>query len=516
MASPRVEPPPDYALEMLGISKRFPGTLAVDGVDFSVLPGEAHALLGENGAGKSTLMKVLAGAFSDYSGEIRIRGQRVELHSPAAAKAHGIEMIQQELNLSLPQTIAENILAGRLPTRAGVFVDEKAMVRQAKEAMARLGLGLDPMTPVERLSQNEAQQIEIAKALGSNPKILVMDEPTSALTRDDVEILFAIMRRLKEQGLAIVYISHHLSEVFQIGNRATVLRDGKLMGVRDLEGSSQEELVGMMVGPGGTHRADPTDTSDQPDQPDAPTLGRDLLVAEGLTRHGFFRDVSLTLRAGAVVGLCGLAGSGRTELARSICGIDPLHEGRLSIEGRDRKHWSIRQAQEHGVAYLTEDRKSQGLALRLEMRENALSARIPWSGRGPLYRARAGEDILSKLIEELKITPPNPRQLVRNLSGGNQQKVLLAKWLAVGPKVLILDEPTRGVDVGAKALIHEAIVRLAAEGRAVLLISSDLPELTQLSDRILIIRQGRLIGELPKERATEEGLLLAANGVMER
>ena len=628
-----------YALEMIGISKRFPGTLAVDGVDFSVLPGEAHALLGENGAGKSTLMKVLAGEFSDYTGETRVHGQKVSLHSPVAAKAHGIEMIHQELSLSLPQTIAENILAGRLPTRAGVLVDEKAMVRQAKECMARLGLGLDPMTPVERLSQNEAQLIEIAKALGSDPKILVMDEPTSALTRDDVEILFAIIRRLKAQGLAIVYISHHLSEVFQIGDRATVLRDGKLVGVRELEQSSPEELVGMMVGAEGvgparagggladrantTHTtdrsnrsyrsylsypsdpSDPSYSSDPYDQPDALSLGQPLLSAEGLTRNGFFRDVSLTLHAGEIVGLCGLAGSGRTELARSICGIDPVHEGRLSIPypegapfarpgapntkgtssdspglpnaegiasaspdvpnpegitsdspglGRSgdpalggqpgdpstlkglrqppsttaetettiyefahgaRNPWSLRQAQSHGVAYLTEDRKKGGLALRLDMRENALSARIPWSGRGPLYRARAGEDILRRLIKELQITPPDPRRLVRSLSGGNQQKVLLAKWLAVGPKVLVLDEPTRGVDVGAKALIHEAIVRLAAEGRAVLLISSDLPELTQLSDRILVMRQGRLIGELPKEKATEETLLLAANGVIE-
>jgi ribose transport system ATP-binding protein len=246
------------------------------------------------------------------------------------------------------------------------------------------------------------------------------------------------------------------------------------------------------------------------------TIGSDLLKAKGLTRHGFFTDVSLSVGSGEIVGLCGLAGAGRSELARSICGIDPLHEGVLEVEGRTATITSLKQALGHGIAYLTEDRKTQGLALRLDMRENALSARIPWASTGPMYSARSGERILGKLIGDLQISPPNPGQLVRNLSGGNQQKVLLAKWLAVDPKVLILDEPTRGVDVGAKALIHGAILKLAAEGRAILLISSDLPELTQLSDRILIMRQGRLIGEFPKETATEESLLLAANGVLER
>ncbi|MFI5384556.1 MAG: sugar ABC transporter ATP-binding protein [Fimbriimonadales bacterium] len=556
----------EYALEMIGIGKRFPGTFAVDGVDLRVRPGEAHALLGENGAGKSTLMKVLAGDFADYSGEIRIGGKPVAIHSPAEAKAHGIAMIHQELSLSLPQSIAENILAGRLPTRAGVFVDQKAMVRQAKECMGRLGLGLDPLTPVERLSQNEAQLIEIAKALGSNPNILVMDEPTSALTRDDVEILFAIIRRLKQQGLAIVYISHHLSEVFQIGDRATVIRDGKLVGVRELDESSPEELVKMMVGrdlatarsiagtslsteaqgphrehgEGGETESGLGDTGSS--LPGPPFKGREqvsggekdaglggirsshpspsfkgreneTLAVKGLSRTGFFKDVAFSLKAGEIVGLCGLAGAGRTELARSLCGIDPLDEGTLALAGKPVRIRSQSQALDCGIAYLTEDRKQQGLALRLSLRENALSALIPRMGPGPFYSANNRAETLTNLVQGLQITPPNPRQLVRNLSGGNQQKVLLAKWLATEPKVMILDEPTRGVDVGAKALIHDAILKLAAEGASILLISSDLPELIQLSSRVLIMRKGRLIAELDTETATEESLLLAANGV---
>lgn len=523
---PEKQAPPLFALEMIGISKRFPGTLAVDCVDFCVRAGEIHALLGENGAGKSTLMKVLAGEFADYEGEVRVYGKPVSLHSPAAAKANGIAMIHQELSLSSLQSVAENLFAGRLPRCSRVFVDRRSMNRQAGELLARVGLHLDPETPVSALSQHECQLVEIAKALGSNPKILVMDEPTSALTHDDVEILLAIMRRLKEQGLAIVFISHHLPEVFQIADRATVLRDGKLAGVREVDWNALHEIVRLVVGRELTQN-EATGTR---------LPGEERLVADSLTRQGFFRDVSFRLRAGEIVGLCGLAGSGRTELARSLCGIDPLHEGILRVEGRrskgerreassdssspvlypiSPKSWSLRKAIEHGIAYLTEDRKRLGLALRLDVRENALAACLEGAGNGPFLTRQAGTEELEKLIGELQVTPPDPRQTVRNLSGGNQQKVLLAKWLAAKPDVLVLDEPTRGVDLGAKALIHDAIRKLATEGKSVLLISSDLPELCGLADRTLIMRKGRLIGEMPRDKTTEESLLLAINGVME-
>ena len=500
---------------MIGISKRFPGTVAVDGVDLSVAPGEVHALLGENGAGKSTLVKVLAGGFPNYSGEIRIDGKRVDIRHPGAAKAHGISMIHQELSLSPSQSIAENMLAGRLPTRAGLFVDRKAMARLTASLLARVGMDLDPATPVERLSQHEAQLVEIARALGSEPRILIMDEPTSALTRDDVGRLFGIIGRLKEEGLAVIYISHHLFEVFEIADRASVLRDGKLVGVREIAKSSPEELARMMVGresptlperEGGVERSRPDSTSMLCAPRDA------VFVARGLSRKGFFAEASFSLRAGEIVGLCGLAGSGRTELARSICGIDPLDAGELEVEGRPVRIGSLRQALENGVAYVTEDRKQLGLALRLTLRENVLSALIPTMGRGAAYASNSRNDVFADLVRELRISPPDPRQVVRNLSGGNQQKALLAKWLATKPRVLILDEPTRGVDVGAKALIHESIAQLAGEGTAILLISSDFPELIGLSHRFLVMRRGRLIAEILRGDATEESLLLAANG----
>ena len=495
----------DYALEMIGVTKRFPGTLAVDRVDLQVAAGEVHALLGENGAGKSTLMKMLAGAFADYAGEIRVGGRTINLHSPAMAKAHGIAMVHQELDLSGPQSIAENILAGSLPTKAGIFIDRRRMVRETKDRLARVGLELDPETPVEQLSQHEAQLVEIAKALGGRPQILVLDEPTSALTRDDVEILFAIIRRLQQDGLAIVYISHHLSEVFLVADRATVMRDGKVVGVREVCGSSPEELVAMMVGR--------TQTPFGTDEARAP--GPVLLRAEGLSRDGFFDSVSFSVAAGEIVGICGLAGSGRSEIARSLCGIDPLHGGKVTVDAKPVRIRSLAEALKLGIAYVSEDRKLQGLALRLNVGENILSAVIPRQGPGPIYSGGASRsEITDAMIRRLNINPPDPWRLTRNLSGGNQQKVLLAKWLAVEPRVVVLDEPTRGVDVGAKATIHEAIRSVAAQGKGVLLISSDLPELSALSDRILVVRKGRIIGELPKAQATEDTLLLAANGVL--
>jgi ribose transport system ATP-binding protein len=494
----------DYALEMVGITKRYPGTLAVDQVDFRVAPGEVHALLGENGAGKSTLVKVLAGSFSDYGGEIRVGGRRVSLHSPAAAKACGVAMVQQELNLSAPQSIAENLLAGSLPRKLGVFVDRKAAMQAAKERLARVGLELDPDTPVEHLSQHEAQLVEIAKALGGGPKILVMDEPTSALTRDDVEILFSIVRRLKEEGLAIVYISHHLSEVFLVADRATVMRDGKVVAVREVCGTSPEELARLMVGrvlPGGR------DVRER-------VLGEERIRVHGLSRRGFFVDASLAIRAGEVVGLCGLAGAGRSELGRSLCGIDPVHSGKVFVDGRPVHLRSLTEALRNGVAYMTEDRKLQGLALRMSVLENVASATIPAEAPAfnPVGRAKP---LVRSMIEALNVVPPDPRRLTANLSGGNQQKVLLAKWLAVDPKFLVLDEPTRGVDIGAKSTILRAILNLASEGKAILVISSDLPELISLCDRILVMRKGRLVGEIPGGDATEEGLLLAASGSSE-
>ncbi len=488
------------ALEMRHVSKRFPGTIAVDDVSFEVYAGEVHALVGENGAGKSTLMKMLAGGYDDYTGQILINSKEVPLHSPAVAIKYGIGMIYQELSLARPISIAENLLVGRLPTRRG-FLDRQKMLADVAQWLQRVGLSLDPSVPVEDISPHEAQLVEIAKVLSHRPCILVMDEPTSALSREEVERLFTIIESLKKQGLAIVYISHHLPEVFRIADRITVMRDGKKVATREKAGVSREEIVQMMVG-----RAEKEFYRET-----RRLRGAERLRAEGLSRYGFFHDVTFAAHEREILGICGLAGAGRTELARVLVGLDRADAGRLFLEGRQVRLRSMAQALRHGVAYLTEDRKSEGLALRLSTRENVLSGLIPRHSRAGVYVPGLGTATLGRLIQELSIYPPDPGRTVGNLSGGNQQRVLLAKWLACEPRVLILDEPTRGVDIGAKMIIHEAIERLADQGHTVILISSDLPELVGLSDRVLVMRRGHLTREMARAECTEESLLLAAN-----
>jgi ABC-type sugar transport system ATPase subunit len=489
------------ALEMRQVGKRFPGTIAVDDVGFEVYAGEVHALVGENGAGKSTLMKMLAGSFNDYTGKIFINDKEVELHSPSVAKKFGIGMIYQELSLAKPISIAENILAGRLP-RKGLFIDRAAMRAEAKRLMAKVGLDLDPDLPIEDISQHEAQLVEIAKVLGTSPCILVMDEPTSALSREEVERLFAIIDGLKKRGLAIVYISHHLPEIFRVADRVTVMRDGKKVGTREIRDVTREEVVQMMVG---------RSVKDFYKRGTRAT-GDVRLKVENLSRWGFFHGVSFQAKAGEILGVCGLSGAGRSELARVLVGLDPADSGRVELDGEPVEGRTMARFLEKGIAYLSEDRKSEGLALRLSVGDNTLAAVIPRLSKGLIYSRRRGAGLVEKLLKELSVYPMDPGRDVSNLSGGNQQKVLLAKWLATEPKVLILDEPTRGVDIGAKMIIHEAVERLAAAGNTVVLISSDLPELVGLSDRIMIMRKGRFIKEMGFEECTEESVLLAANG----
>ncbi len=494
------------ALQLEQVSKRYTGMLAVDGVDFDVRAGEVHALIGENGAGKSTLMNIIAGAFADYTGRIRIGGQEVALHSPGAAKRHGIQMIHQELSLARTLSVAENLLAGRLPVLHGIL-DRRALRAEARALLQRVGLDqLHPATLVEDIGQHEAQLVEIAKALGNRPCILVMDEPTSALSRDEVKHLFEIVRNLRRQGLAIVYISHHLPEILEIADRVTVMRDGKKIATREMRDVTQADLVEMMVG-----RAAAADLYSRKARP-AP--GREKLRVRGLTRTGVFHDVSFSVRSGEILGIGGLAGSGRTELARALVAADALDAGALLLDGRPVRPKRLSDAIRLGMAYLPEERKTLGLALRLSAGENLLAALIPRLTRRCHYSARRGDGTLGRLMGLLQVHPSDPQVTVRNLSGGNQQKVLLAKWLAVEPQILILDEPTRGVDIGAKVIIHRAIEDVAEQGRAVILISSDLPELVSLSDRVLILRHGRLIREMPRESLSEEAVLLAANGGM--
>jgi ABC-type sugar transport system ATPase subunit len=485
-------------LEMKQVSKKYPGTYAVKEMDFNVLAGEVHALLGENGAGKSTLMKMIAGSFHDYTGEILVNGQVVQLHSPAIAKANGIQMIYQEMSLAMPISIAENLLVGRLPTKGKWRLDKKAIIQESKKLLSRVGLDyIDPLTPVEEISQSEAQLVEIAKALGNNPSILVMDEPTSALSKEEVERLFEIIDMLKQQGLGIIYISHHLPEIFKIANRVTVMRDGKKVTTKDIAEVTPEDLVEMMIGR----------SMDEMYNKSSASIQENIrLQVHKLTRRGFFHDINFHVKQGEILGICGLSGAGRSELARSLVGIDPVDEGEIYLDGEKIQVKNMSQALGYGLAYLTENRKTQGLALRLPVGENILSASIS------KYSPKNGGDTVKKLIQSLQVFPSEENRMAANLSGGNQQKVLLAKWMAIDPKVLILDEPTRGVDIGSKMVIHQAVKELANKGHSVLVISSDLPELAGLSDRVMIMRKGHFLGEIDRSDCTEEELLLAANG----
>jgi ribose transport system ATP-binding protein len=491
------------ASEMRGVSKRFPGTIAVNNVSFKVYPGEVHALVGENGAGKSTLMKILAGSFNDYTGDIFINNKKILLHSPFEARKNGIGMVYQELSLARPISIAENLLAGRLPQKRG-FLNRRALYDESKRLLTIVGLDeLDPWLPVEDLSQHEAQLVEIAKVLGPDPCILVMDEPTSALSQNEVNRLFGLIRNLRNNGIAIIYISHHLQEIFEIADRVTVMRDGKRVDTKDISEVSHSDIVQMMIG-----RSIKEFYSRKEREISSDVLCR----VSHLTRYGFFSDISFDVKKGEILGIGGLAGAGQTELARGMVGADRTDTGTIEIDGKVLKSHSMRRRLDQGIAYLTDERKNGGLALRLPIDENILAPIITRYAKAGVYSKKKAKPVVLESIRNLEIYPPDPSKTVGNLSGGNQQKVLLAKWLASTPKVLILNEPTRGVDIGAKETIHAAIERLAMSGTSIILISSDLPELVSLSDRIVIMVNGRLTREMNYKECTEESVLLAANG----
>ena len=491
-------------LDMQSVSKQFPGTLAVDMVDFQVRAGEVHALMGENGAGKSTLVKMLAGSFDDYTGDILIDGEIVKLHSPMTAKEAGVAMIYQELSIAVSRSVQENMFAGQIPVK-GMTVDTERLFEETTEALKLVKLDgkIDPKTPMKDISQHESQLIEIAKALKDNPKILVMDEPTSALSNEEIEIMFSLIRDFKQKGIAIVYISHHLQEVFQIADRVTVLRDGKKIDTCEVKDVTKETLVEMMVG---------EKLSDFYKRHDK-KIGDVVLDVRGLSRYGFIHDISFKLHKGEILGVMGLAGAGRSELGRVLGGVDKMDAGAYILNGIEIIPKDMSYMVSNGVAYLTENRKTEGLSLRLAAKDNVFSAIIPMLSKMGIFFPNEGKNILDDLYESLNIIPQDKNITAANLSGGNQQKLLLAKWLASKPLVLILDEPTRGVDVGAKKLIHETVEQLASEGLSVILISSDLPEIVSLSDRIIVLMQGHLIGELNKEDGFNENkVLLAANG----
>ena len=489
-------------LALRGIRKKYPGVIALDGVDLELLAGEVHVLLGENGAGKSTLMKIISGAVVRDAGEILIGGAPAEIRGPRHAQELGIGIIYQEFNLIPHLTAGENIFLAREPRLAPGVIDQRALMRAAQKILDDLGVAIDARALVSRLSVAQQQMVEVAKALSLDAHVLMMDEPTSALTAQEIKELFAAIRRLKARGVAIVYISHRMEELFAIGDRVTVLRDGRHVGTRAIGETSMPELVRLMVG---------RDLKDQFPKTAAP-VGAEALRVEGLRRDGVLHDISFTLRRGEVVGVAGLMGSGRTELARAIFGADRIDGGRVFVRGVERRVASPRAAIDLGLGFLTEDRKHQGLVLALSVQENTCLPSVGEFSRFGVMQPARESAATAQRIAELRIKTPGPHQRVGHLSGGNQQKVVLGKWLTTDADILIFDEPTRGIDVGAKVEIYQLINQLAARGAAVLMISSELPEVLGMSDRILVMHAGRIAGEFTAAEATQEKILAAALG----
>ena len=495
------------AVDMRGISKSFDGVSVLRDVDFSVEHGEVHALAGGNGAGKSTLMKILQGVHSSDAGTIRIDGEVVKISSIHEAKAAGIGMVFQEFSLVPSLTVAQNIYLGVEPLGRGGLIDDREAVRRARQVFADMEVEVDPRAHVSSLGTAYWQLTEIAKALAQDARVLIMDEPTASLAKHETEALFALVERLKARGISIIYISHRMDEVYRIADRITILRDGAWLFTEPLAALTPARIVEGIVGKKIEGEMSYLDRGHSPE-------GEVLLEARALHAGPRVRDVSFTLRAGEIIGLAGLMGSGRTELARVLFGIDRLASGQILIRGREVSLSNAKQAMAAGLALIPEDRRDQGLVLDHSVRDNLLLPLLAKIGQGPLLSSSKGKSLAARLIEQFAVKVANPARAVRLLSGGNQQKVVLAKWLGTEPDVLILDEPTAGVDIGTKSEILDMIRSLADAGKAVIVISSEYPELLAVSDRILVLRDGAITRELPRsEIADEESLQLIVLGV---
>jgi len=492
-------PPPRVALQ--GVTKRFGPTLAVEDVSLDLLAGEAHALVGENGAGKSTLVKILAGIHEPDDGSVVIDSEPVTLRGPADARARGIAVVQQEPRLFPDLTVAENVFIGHAPTGRFGSVGWREMSREASRIFRELDVDMDVGSLVRGLSMADQQLIEIAKALSVDARVLILDEPTASLSLHEVERLFTIVRQMRASGVAILFVSHRLEEVFTLCDRATVLRDGRSVITAPTAQLTTADLVRHMVG---------REVSLFPKT--AAELGDVLLDVRGLTRSERFNDVSFAVRAGEIVGFAGLVGAGRTEVARVLFGIDAAEAGEIRLAGQPVRIGSPSAAMAAGIAYVPEDRHQQGLVLDFSITDNVTLPILPRLFPRLFIRAAAERAVADRYADRFRVRATGVDQLVESLSGGNQQKVVLAKWLATDPKVLILDEPTRGIDIGAKVEVHRLISELAASGLAIVLISSDLPEVLAMSDRILVMHEGRITAEIPGATATEEAVMFAATG----
>jgi rhamnose transport system ATP-binding protein len=498
------EPTP-LLVELNGITKTYGGVHALSDVSFAIRPGEVHALVGENGAGKSTLVKILTGVIQPDEGTLVIDGRPQRISDPQTAHQLGIVAMYQEPTVFQDLSVAENVFAGRHPRSSLGTVAWGQMRAEASRILNELGVDFGPDAPVRGLGVADRQLLEIAKALSSSARLLIMDEPTAALSPNEVDNLFATTRRLRDRGVVVVFISHRLEEVTAIADTVTVLRDGGHVATRPAAELPHGEIVRLMVG----RSLDALFPKEEAE------IGEVVFKAQGLSRRGVFSDVSFELRRGEIVGLAGFVGAGRTEVARAVFGIDKLDSGVLEIEGKRFRPRSPRAALRRGLAYLPEDRLNQGLVQPMSIAQNASMAVLPALTPGGVLRPRRERSLARRFMEQLRIRATSVTQIVRSLSGGNQQKVVLSKWLAANPRILILDEPTHGVDVGTKADVHRTISGLAAQGLTILLISSELLEVLGMSDRILVMREGRLVAELPREEATQERVIQAAAGVTE-
>ena len=497
-------------LQLRGITKRFPGVLALDGVDFALTAGEVHALVGENGAGKSTLIKIISGVHQPDAGRIDYLGTPVTFPTPRAAADRGITVIYQEVALFPDLTVLENLYVGAYPRRPllrhsgrGRRVDWMAMRARAQDVAASLGVKLDLEAPVHRLSAAQQQLVEIARALLRDARVIIMDEPTGPLTQQDAARLFSLIRQLRARGVGIIYISHRLEEIFEVADRLTVLRDGRRIVAMPVGETTREMLIHHMVGR----------TLDTLYPHTATQAGPPVLEVEGLGTSGALTDVSFTLGRGEILGLAGLVGSGRTTLARAIFGIVPPERGRIRLDGVDARIAHAGRARELGIAYVPEERQRQGLVLPFSVSENLSLVILRRLSRLGFINHASERIVAHDVVRRLDIRTPGIGVPAATLSGGNQQKVVVGKWLAAEPRVLIMDEPTRGVDVGAKAEIHRLMSALAGRGLAILLISSELPELLGMSDRIMVMHRGRIAGELSRGQATQEKIMAMATGV---
>lgn len=489
-------------IEMRGIDKSFGSNQVLKQAGFTLESGEVHALMGENGAGKSTLMKILTGVYTKDAGTVLVDGKEVNYKNPQEAEKAGIVFIYQELNVMFDLTVEENLFMGKEIHGKFGICDKKAMQKKAQEALNILGVNISPKTVMAELSVGQQQMVEICKALMADAKVIIMDEPTAALTQSETVALFKVIESLRKKGVSMVYISHRMEEIFELCDRITVLRDGSYIGVKNIPETNMNEIVKMMIGREIGERYPSRNVK----------IGKEVLKVKELTRKGTFHDVNFSVRAGEVLGVSGLMGAGRTEIMQAIFGNLSYESGTIEIDGKEVKISNPRQAMEHGIGFITEDRKTEGLMLDKSIRENISLCNLRRISKSSVISREAEKNMVAEAIKDLRIKCFGSYHECNNLSGGNQQKVVLAKWILTNPKILILDEPTRGVDIGAKKEIYSIINKLAAQGVAIIMVSSELPEVFGMSDNIMVVREGEVRGIISYEEANQERVMTLATG----